>query len=331
MHDTSTILLKRMSPMSPWIEYDFNTRMNRLGAVLVTALFVLCCVVPLSVQAEEDQWKPLRERLILDGFDRQEVNAMFARAGMRFDPSVMARKMNVLLSTHLTKSGSVEVAQPKPLTRYLNPVLLAGAYAYLREHADLLQRIEGEYGVSDDIVVAVFLVETKLGKTIGDDRAFSVLANMALGGDFSRIDQYVDTAGLDDDTRQWLVQRTLRKGNWAFEELKALLTYCRQADADPVTLPASVYGAIGLCQFMPTSALHYGRDGDGDGKIDLFVEADALFSMANYLKEHGWKAGLSFDEQAEVIYAYNHSMHYALTILEVADRLRKTDSIFGRS
>jgi membrane-bound lytic murein transglycosylase B len=123
----------------------------------------------------------------------------------------------------------------------------------------------------------------------------------------------------------------LQKGNWAYEELKALLTYCRGAGVDPVSIPGSVYGAIGLCQFMPSSAVHYGRDGDGDGKVDLFVEADALVSMANYLKEHGWKPGLSFNEQAQVIYAYNHSMNYALTILEVAERLRKTHSIFGRS
>ena len=83
------------------------------------------------------------------------------------------------------------------------------------------------------------------------------------------------------------------------------------------------YGAIGLCQFMPTNAVRFGVDGDRDGVVDLFTPADALHSIANYLAFHGWRPGLTEGRQEKVIYHYNHDTSYAKTIVVLSQRLRE--------
>ena len=128
---------------------------------------------------------------------------------------------------------------------------------------------------------------------------------------------------------KWLIRRTEQKGNWGYGELKSLITYAQKNGKDPLTIPSSMYGAIGQCQFIPSSALHYGKDGTGDGRVDLFDTTDALYSMAYFVSEHGWKDGLDHKGQLKVIYRYNHSESYAMTILAVADRIRKTKEFFG--
>jgi len=73
---------------------------------------------------------------------------------------------------------------------------------------------------------------------------------------------------------------------------------------------------------MPSNVFTYGVDADNDGRIDLFVKADALYSIANYLREHGWGCQMDKSGQHKAIYAYNHSVVYANTILAVAEKLK---------
>ena len=57
-------------------------------------------------------------------------------------------------------------------------------------------------------------------------------------------------------------------------------------------IKGSYAGAIGIPQFMPSSYRRYAIDFDGDGKVDLSGSAaDAIGSVANYLKSFGWEAG----------------------------------------
>ena len=103
---------------------------------------------------------------------------------------------------------------------------------------------------------------------------------------------------------------------------KALILYANWSGLDPLSLPGSIYGAIGLCQFMPSNVLSYGVDADNDGRIDLFTKADALSSIANYLREHGWKCTMDKASQLRVILDYNKSSIYANTVLAVAEKLK---------
>ena len=76
-----------------------------------------------------------------------------------------------------------------------------------------------------------------------------------------------------------------------------------------------------MAQFMPTSILAYGKDGNNDGTIDLLNHTDAMASIANYLKKHGWRPGISRKKAEKVIYHYNHSKYYVKAILKIAKRL----------
>ena len=60
---------------------------------------------------------------------------------------------------------------------------------------------------------------------------------------------------------------------------------------DPFEPRGSYAGAMGLGQFMPSSFHRFAVDFDGDGRRDLWNPADAIGSVANYLREHGWQAG----------------------------------------
>ena len=73
---------------------------------------------------------------------------------------------------------------------------------------------------------------------------------------------------------------------------------------------------------MPTSALIYGVDADRDGRIDLFMKADAFYSIANYLREHGWSCRMDRASKHKAVYTYNHSDVYANTVLAVAEKLK---------
>ncbi|MHC1712375.1 MAG: lytic murein transglycosylase [Solidesulfovibrio sp.] len=73
---------------------------------------------------------------------------------------------------------------------------------------------------------------------------------------------------------------------------------------------------------MPSNALRYALDGDGDGKADLFNTDDALMSLGNILRVMGWKPPMSDEAMRKVFFAYNHSQVYVNTIMGAAARLR---------
>jgi len=315
----------------PWTEFDFMILLRiRRATIVLSLVAVFLCTPLLSGEATaKDMWHPLVERLVADGFDQTYINSLFSRSSLKFSPKGMAHKMNVLLDTKLSTKAPGPRQEPKAMERYFNPILIAGAYAFYREHSDDFVIIEQRFGVPGEVLTALMLVETKLGTQVGKHNALTILASMALAQDFELIRPLIKRTGLSRETMKWLIKRTKQKGNWAYDELKALITYAKKNGQDPLVIPSSMYGAIGVCQFIPSSALHYGVDGTGDGRINLFDTTDALYSMANFVKRHGWKKGLGREAELKVIYRYNHSESYALTILGVADKIRKTNEFFG--
>jgi len=91
---------------------------------------------------------------------------------------------------------------------------------------------------------------------------------------------------------------------------------------DPVTVTGSMAGALGICQFMPSNIVPYGKDGNDDGRIDLFDHADAIASVAHYLKQNGWRRDLDRAGAGRVILRYNNSRPYMEAILKVAGLLK---------
>ena len=74
----------------------------------------------------------------------------------------------------------------------------------------------------------------------------------------------------------------------------------------PLQLKGSYAGAMGLGQFMPSSYRAYAADYDQDGLIDIWANrADAIWSVANYLEDHGWKKGQPITSKAKASRQYS--------------------------
>ncbi len=117
-------------------------------------------------------------------------------------------------------------------------------------------------------------------------------------------------------------KRAERKSQWAFRELKAFIEIGIRENFDILEVKGSWAGAFGIPQFMPTSYLTYGADGDGDKSVRLHNRHDAIVSVANYLRAHGWKPGLSDQEMLKILFRYNHSHLYGETVIKSAQKLR---------
>lgn len=345
-----------------------------------------------SAQTVDPIWEPLVLRLVVDGFDEQDMRTLFAHKEAVFDSSAMGKKMTSLFArkfgTKLVRSIQTELDRlgydPGPADGYkgwrtrwaikafqaqagltvdgkatkellalleqstdmapedlvrpetnpetsplvyesiVTPERLAEAEVFLAEHADILAAVEEKYGVPPEIAVGLLTVETRVGKYLGEQMVFATLASMALCEDYSLISDYFTEEEPTASQLAWLKTRTMQKGEWAYKELKALIVYAEQVGRDPLVLPGSIYGAIGICQFMPTNALKHAVDGNNDGKADLFDVEDALHSLANYLKNHGWQGDMSSaSRQRKVLYRYNASRTYVNTIMAVAEHLRQ--------
>ena len=134
-----------------------------------------------------------------------------------------------------------------------------------RSTARTLERAEKKYGVPPEYVVAIIGVETFYGRNTGNWRVVDALTTLAF----------------DYPPRAELLPQRARAA-----------TCCSRAKRgiDVFSVRGSYAGAIGIPQFMPGSTRRYAVDFDGDGKIDLQKSrADAIGSVANFLKVHGWQ------------------------------------------
>jgi len=150
--------------------------------------------------------------------------------------------------------------------RFIEPKRIAAGRAFWHRHAATLAKAEALTGVPAEIIVSIIGIETIYGKHLGRFDAFAALTTLAF----------------DYPPRAELFRR----------ELEALLLLAREEGRAPGSYRSSYAGAIGLPQFLPTSIRAYATDFDGDGRIDLTGSADdAIGSVANFLKEHGWENG----------------------------------------
>ena len=83
-------------------------------------------------------------------------------------------------------------------------------------------------------------------------------------------------------------------------------------------IKGSYAGAMGISQFMPSNIPELAKDGNNDGSIDLFNHADAIASIAFFLKRHGWKPGISKKKARKVVHHYNHSDQYVAAVLKIS-------------
>lgn len=253
----------------------------------------------------------LEKRLIADGFDSARIQTIFASPDVSFEEGGV--------SAYFIHNESK--LNYKQFTRIWN---IASAKKYMKEHQEALAFAEKTFEVDKEVITAIILVETKLGTYLGNRSVINTLATLSAMTDEKPRQAIWDNLPDDDRrmSRKKFEKKADRKSSWAYRELKAFLSYTEREGMNPTTIKGSYAGAMGISQFMPSNIAPYGKDGNADGQVDLFVHADAISSIASYLKHYGWKPGISREQAFKVVYHYNHSKYYVNTILDVADKLK---------
>ena len=283
---------------------------------------------PLGPIAET--WIPLLERLKADGLDGDDLLRIFAKMGDTYSPKPMGAKITELFTYKYIRPPAPRASTTPPAyigtqrvyPGFVTPGTIEVCRAYLDANELYFTVAEDLFSVPREVIVALLMVETKLGTFLGHDNAFWSLACMAAADIPERIEEPLSVLpDVDEERLAWVSEKLQERSAWAYKELKALIKHIEANDLDPLEMPGSIYGAIGICQFMPSNLGPYGVDGDKDGKVDLFDPADAIPSVGNYLKGHGWKPTLARDERHAVIKRYNNSTVYANTILALAEAI----------
>ena len=117
-----------------------------------------------------------------------------------------------------------------------------------------------------EIIVAIIGVETRYGGIKGSYNVIESLSTLAF--DYPKRSKFFTS------------------------ELEHFLLLTKEQDFDPFTVTGSYAGAMGIPQFISSSYREYAYDFDGDGTINIWTNYDdAIGSVANYFKVHGWTAG----------------------------------------
>lgn len=207
------------------------------------------------------------EMVTRNGFDRDELQKLFGRI-QRVDRVID-------LMTAPARPGARRIWS-EYRGRFVDDFRINEGTAFWRRNAAPVKLASARSGVPEEIMVAVIGVETVYGRHTGDFRVADTLT----------------TLGFDYPAR----------APYFRGELEQFLLYARENRIDPLTPRGSYAGATGLGQFMPTSLRRWAIDLDGDGRIDLLNSAaDAVGSVGNFLKEHGWIEGKATHYGAAVV------------------------------
>lgn len=147
-----------------------------------------------------------------------------------------------------------------------SPQRIKAGEVMMSRYPTLLGRIEDQYDVPREVIVAIWGMESSFGAVRGSAPVLSTLASLAYDG---------------------------RRRDLFEAELLAALTILTAGDTTPSRMNGSYAGAMGHTQFMPSSFLRYAVDFNHDGRRDIWANdpSDALASTAAYLRAKGWRKG----------------------------------------
>lgn len=290
---------------------------NKTRGLLAVSLFALLLfpiapfsAPPCSAGTDAVYFQNLQKRLIKEGFDRTWIRKIYTDPRIDFDVKGIS-----LYFVH--SEGSLNYDQFKEAGAIQN------ARRYMATHKGPLSRAERRHGVDREVITAIALVETRLGTYVGTRSVLNTLSTMAaLFDPKARKALWRHVEKTTHLNRTEFNRKARQKSTWAYGELTAFLRYVRAGNLDPLSIKGSYAGAMGISQFIPSNIVPFGRDGNGDGRVDLFNHADAIMSIANYLRHYGWYPGIPADRAYDVVYRYNHSSYYVNTILEIARMLK---------
>ena len=195
------------------------------------------------------------------GISEQTLNSAFAR--VHFVDRVIKSDRN---------QPEQKITLDDYLARVITPKKIALGRSHYRQYQHELATVSQQYGVPAQYIVALWAMESHFGQLQGREDIISALATLAFEG---------------------------RREAFFTKELMAALKMIQQGHISAPEMQGSWAGAMGQNQFMPSSYLNYGVDGDGDGKIDIWRNPrDVFASTANYLAKEGWHPDEGWGDEA---------------------------------
>ena len=227
----------------------------------VVQISVLAALAALALPSYADYSKhPEAKKFVADmvsknGFSKAELNTWLESA---------EKKQSILDAMARPAEKSKTWKEYRPI--FMVPLRIENGVKFWVENKAELDRAEKEFGVPAEMIVAIIGVETNYGRNMGGHRVIDALSTLAF--------DYPPRAP------------------FFLSELENYLLLAREQKHDPLEFKGSYAGAMGFGQFMPSSYRKWAVDFSGDGFTDIWKnQSDAIGSVANYFKEHGWKTG----------------------------------------
>jgi membrane-bound lytic murein transglycosylase B len=259
---------------------------NRFSIKSFLRILTLCIVAgvvlvrPSILLAADTRIDYVKRQLISAGINTTLVNALFADKRLKSYP----------IKSVSYKQPNWSAVEKKLFSQNS----IQAGLNYIVSNKTIFDKAEQDFGVPKGVLAGIIAIETDFGKNSGSYSTFNAL--------YSRVKQW--------PTARWKAQAN---------ELTALSKYCLNSKIDCFGIKGSYAGAFGLVQFMPSSLLAYGVDGDNDRIIDLSKPADAIPSAANFLKSHGWQQ----NQLLALAHYYGSSVGYPGIVLTYASLLTK--------
>ena len=183
-----------------------------------------------------------------------------------YDPSVVQQLADLQPLERVIAADRSQAELNPGFERYLSsrltPLMVKRGKEHARANATMLRRVENQFDVPRQFLLAIWGIETRYGRLTGNTPVLRALATLA-----------------------W----EPRRAEFFRGELFDALTMVSQRHVAARTMTGSWAGAMGQTQFMPSSYLKHAVDFDRDGKSDIWRSTgDSLASIANYLKAYGW-------------------------------------------
>ena len=214
----------------------------------------------------------ISEMVTEHGFQKTDLESLFAQA---------VRKQNILDAISRPAEKTLTWAGYRKI--FLTESRIKGGVEFWQENEAILNRAASDFGVPAEIIVAIIGVETRYGGNKGSFRVIDALSTLAF--DYPRRSKF------------------FRK------ELKEFLLLAREQKQNPIDLIGSYAGAMGYGQFIPSSYRAYAVDYDKDEFADIWNNTeDAIGSVANYFKRHGWKSGEQVAVRSRVEKTYDETI-----------------------
>jgi peptidoglycan lytic transglycosylase B len=246
------------------------SRMRRLVPVMIGILLSGCAAAGSQprVQRSVPVATEATDQIQAGGFERWVANFRGEALAAGITPATFNRAFaGVEPLPHVIELDQAQPEVRLSFTDYVHRLdsldRREGVRRHLAQNRGLLDVIGRRYGVQPRFIVALWAIETNFGKSPGDYPVIASLATLAYSG---------------------------RRAALFTRELIAALRIVQRDHVAPTDLRGSWAGAMGQCQFMPTSFLRYAVSFDGRGRPDIWhSRADVFASIANYLAREGWR------------------------------------------